>query len=135
MKIILAFPFAILLFMASCTGIDPIPQEKEVFVGVWVSPAGFQLQIMPEGVAHVYQPYDSTNPEYKQLAIEEGNAVYNFGFEIQFQGDSLLQLVKPYLGKQYRLERYPYKDGDTLKMTLNGIDLVKQDELHQMEEM
>lgn len=129
--------FAIIfLSLASCTGGDPVPKNKEAFVGVWQSPSGFQLQILREGYVNVYQPMDSLHPEYRSLRIMRANAVYNFGFEIEFIGDTILHIKKPYhSGKEYQINKSPFYDADTMKMVLNGVTLRKYNEDHFMEEM
>lgn len=119
--------------LASCGGHDPVPKEKEAFVGVWQSPSGFQIQILQEGYANVFQPLDSLHPEYKKLSIRKANAVYNFGFEVEFLGDTALQLSKPYMsGRMYSVNRTPFMDADTMKMILNGVTVKKYNEEHFM---
>lgn len=128
--------FAIVLFtifLSSCGGHDPVPKEKESFIGVWQSPSGFQIEILPEGYANVYQPLDSLHPEYKKLSIRKANAVYNFGFEVEFLGDTALQLKKPYMsGRIYSVSRTPFMDADTMKLILNGVTVRKFNEDHFM---
>lgn len=123
----------IFVMLVSCGGHDPIPKEKEAFVGVWQSPSGFQIQILEEGYANVFQPMDSLHPEYRKLSIRKANAVYNFGFEVEFLGDTALQLKKPYMsGRMYTVTKNPYMDADTMKMVLNGVVVRKYNEEHFM---
>ncbi|HLO90602.1 MAG: hypothetical protein ACM3ME_05660 [Chloroflexota bacterium] len=126
-----------LVFLAGCGGGGKaVPKDKLAYVGVWQSPSGFQLQILPEGYVNVFQPMDSLHPEYKSLRVMKANAVYNFGFQIEFLGDSILHIKKPYhAGKQYAINKSPYFDADTMKMVLNGVTLRKFNEEHFMEDM
>jgi len=126
---------AVLIF--SCkNGSEPIPSGKEAYIGVWQSPSGFQIQILPEGYANVYQPMDSMHPDYKTLRVQRANEVYNFGFKVFFIGDSIIHIRKPYTdGKQYKINRTPYYDSDTMKMVINGVTVRKFNEEHFMEGM
>jgi hypothetical protein len=46
---------------------------------------------------------------------------------VVFSGDSVLIIRKPTVrARQYRIDRNPYLDGDTMKMLLNGVILIKQ---------
>ncbi len=125
---------SVLLF--SCSGNNTIPKEKEAFIGVWQSPSGFQIQILKEGYANVFQPMDSLHPEYDRLRIQKANEVYNFGFTVIFHGDSTIQLKKPYHGgKTYQINKNPFMDADTMKVIINGVTLRKYNEEHFMLDM
>lgn len=122
--------------MFSCGGVEPVPKEKEAYIGVWQSPSGFQIQILPEGYANVFQPMDSLHPEYSKLRVQKANEVYNFGFEVIFLGDSAIQIKKPYTdGKRYTINRRPYYDADTMKMVINSVTVRKYNEEHFMMDM
>lgn len=128
--------FMLAVILCSCGGTDPVPKEKEAYVGVWQSPSGFQIQILKEGYANVFQPMDSLHPEYERLRIQKANDVYNFGFAVVFHGDTTIQLKKPYQGgKIYQITRSPFMDADTMKVIINGITLRKYNEDHFMLEM
>jgi hypothetical protein len=124
------------VILCSCGRTNSIPKEKEAFIGVWQSPSGFQIQILREGYANVFQPMDSLHPEYERLRIQKANDVYNFGFEVIFHGDTTMQLKKPYhRGKVYRIVKNPYMDADTMKVIINDVVLRKYNEEHFMLEM
>ncbi|HLN54006.1 MAG TPA: hypothetical protein VK212_09890 [Lentimicrobium sp.] len=133
-KVTVILTLSIILF--SCGGAEPVPKQKEAFIGVWQSPSGFQIQILKEGYANVFQPMDSLHPEYERLRIQKANEVYNFGFEVIFHGDTTIQLKKPYHGgKVYQITRNPFMDADTMKVIINGVTLKKYNEEHFMLEM
>lgn len=126
----------IVFMMFSCGGVEPVPKEKEAYIGVWQSPSGFQIQILPEGYANVFQPMDSLHPEYAKLRIQRANEVYNFGFEVVFLGDTAIQIKKRYTdGKKYTINRKPFYDSDTMKMVINGVTVRKYNEDHFMLDM
>jgi hypothetical protein len=132
----IALMTSFIFMVSSCGGPGPVPKSKEAFIGVWQSPSGFQMQILPEGYANVFQPMDSLHPEYKKLRIQKANAVYNFGFMIEFLGDTAINIKKPYhSGRQYTINRNPFMDEDTMKMTINGVTLRKYNEDHFMVDM
>ncbi len=124
------------VILFSCGGADPVPKQKEAYIGVWQAPSGFQIQILKEGYANVFQPMDSLHPEYERLRIQKANDVYNFGFTVIFHGDTTIQLKKPYQGgKIYQITRGPFMDADTMKVIINGVTLKKYNEDHFMLEM
>lgn len=126
---------AVLIFSCGNSS-EPIPSGKEAYIGVWQSPSGFQMQILPEGYANVFQPMDSMHPDYKTLRVQKANEVYNFGFKVYFIGDSIIHIKKPYTdGKQYKIYRSPYYDADTMKMVINGVTVRKYNEEHFMADM
>lgn len=126
---VLLIPVILLFLLSSCGGPDRIPEAKKDFIGVWQSPSGFQIQIMSEGTANVYQPIDSLHPDYERLRLRKANAVYNFGFEVEFLGDTVLNIKKPYhSGRLYRIDMKPFMDADTMKMAINGVVVKKYDE-------
>ncbi len=132
--------FISLIFTAfillGCNKQPPVPDDKKEFIGVWQSPSGFQIEIMPEGYANIYQPMDSLHPEFDVLGIKKANAVYNFGFGLEFTGDSIISIKKLYhTGRQYTIDVNPYFDADTMKMVMNGVVLRKYNEDHFMAEM
>ncbi len=107
---------------------EPLPKSKEAYVGVWQAAGGFQLQILPEGYANIYQP-DSGQGEYTRLRIEHANKEFNFGFRVDFPADSLLALDKPNFDeKVYVIDEQPFIDNDTVKIVLNGVTLKKFNE-------
>ncbi len=135
-RISIIFLMIIAFALSGCNKQPPVPEDKEEFIGVWQSPSGFQIEIMPEGYANIYQPMDSLHPEFDVLGIKKANAVYNFGFELEFSGDSIISIKKLYhSGRQYKIDVNPYFDADTMKMVMNGVVLRKYNEDHFMAEM
>jgi hypothetical protein len=46
---------------------------------------------------------------------------------VGFRADSVLILRKPTVrAREYRIDRNPYSEGDTMKMILNGVVLIRQ---------
>lgn len=126
-------PVIFLFLLSACGAPDSIPATKMDFVGVWQSPSGFQIQIMAQGNANVYQPIDSLHPDYEKLRLRKANEVYNFGFEVEFLGDTAINIKKPYhSGRQYRIDKSPYMDADTMKMIINGVVVKKFEEEYFM---
>jgi hypothetical protein len=106
-------------------GPTPIPQEKQVFVGVWRSESGFQLEIKAEGTANIKQIANCNKPDREALNI--GVAPENIeGMRVKFTGKGNLEVVIPSLyARVYHIDRAPFvKDGRT-KMVLNGVTFVK----------
>lgn len=117
-----------ILMLQACAQ-EPLPESKEAYIGVWQSQGGFQIQILPEGFANIYQPIDSTQIEYTSLRIEHANKEFNFGFRIEFPADSIIAIDKPnFESKHYVINKKPFLDQDTMKMVLNGVVLRKYNE-------
>jgi hypothetical protein len=105
---------------------NPIPENKAGFIGVWQAHSGFKVDIKALGTADVYEhnlPLDSDNmkliigitPEYAKDML------------VEFRGDSVLGIRKPTVrAREYKINLNPYLDGDTVKMVLNGVVLLKQ---------
>jgi hypothetical protein len=113
-------------FCISCNNPQPIPKEKEDFIGVWQSQSGFKVDIKSSGTADVTEGDILNYPENSKLNI--GIAPdYAVGMLVGFISDSILIISKPTVrAREYRIDRNPYLDGDTVKMVLNGVVLLKQ---------
>jgi hypothetical protein len=110
----------------SCEHARPIPKDKGSFIGSWVSRSGFKIEINSSGIARVVPIINTEDPDYIRLDVgissEYAEKMY-VGFEV----DTALSLLKPQLiYKTFRIDKKPYLDGDTAKMVLNGVVLVKQ---------
>jgi hypothetical protein len=113
-------------FCLSCNNPQPIPKGKEAFIGVWQARSGFKVDIKESGTADVYEFNLPHNSDNMKLII--GIAItHSKDMLVAFIGDSVLIIRKPTVrARQYRIDRNPYLDGDTMKMVLNGVDLIKQ---------
>ena len=112
-------------FSLSCSNPQPIPKGKETFIGVWQAVSGFKVSIQSTGVADVTEGNISMNPDNAKLNIGI-TPEYAKGMLVGF-ADSILIISKPHLrAREYRINRNPYLDGDTMKMVLNGVVLIKQ---------
>jgi hypothetical protein len=117
---------AILLSFASCRNATPIPRDKESFIGLWISHSGFQIEIQSSGIAIVIPISNTKTPDYYKLDVGV-TPEYAKKMFVGFEGDSALSLLKPQLRyKAFRIDRNPYLDGDTTRMVLNGVILIKQ---------
>jgi hypothetical protein len=120
---------SVLIFFTSCETFkrtQPIPKEKESFIGVWLSRSGFKLHINAAGTATITQVVNSKDPDFDILNIKVAPPVIE-DIRVEFKSDSILMVIKPLLyAKEFRIDRYPYRDGDTAKIVLNGVTLFKE---------
>lgn len=117
--------FTSLQIFVSCTRPQPIPKEKEAFLGLWRTESGFQIEIDSSGIANAI-PIDLNNPDYNK--IDPGmTPEYTKGMFVEFMGDSIMEVIKPTVrAKLYRINKSPYMEKDTCKMILNGVLFIKQ---------
>jgi hypothetical protein len=112
-------------FSLSCSNPQPIPKGKEAFIGLWQSQSGFKVDIKSSGTADVTEGNISMNPDNIKLNIGI-TPEYASGMLVGFRADSVLIISKPTVrAREYKIDRNPYLDGDTMKMVLNGVVLIK----------
>jgi hypothetical protein len=113
-------------FCLSCNNPQPISKGKEAFIGVWQARSGFKVDIKSSGIADVTEGDITKNPDNSKLNI--GIAPdYAMGMLVGFIADSILIISKPTVrAREYKIDRNPYLEGDTMKMVLNGVVLIKQ---------
>jgi hypothetical protein len=133
MKFSLLMMSAILLFTScapSCESPKPIPRDKESFVGHWYSRSGFQVEINADGRARVIQIENSKDPDCIKLNISI-TAEYCRELLVKFSNDSVLYIKSNEVrtAKKYVIIKEPFLDGDTTKMILNGVMLIKQERI------
>ena len=117
----------IYLICVSCNRPQPIPKDKEAFIGQWHSRSGFQLEIKSSGIANVIPIVNPENADFIRLDIGITPA-YAKEMLVGFEGDSILWVSKPTVRyKAFRIDRYPFLDGDTSKFIINGVVLIKQE--------
>jgi hypothetical protein len=58
---------SILISFTSCRNAKPIPEDKESFIGLWISESGFKIEIKSSGIAKVVQIRNPNNPDYYSL--------------------------------------------------------------------
>ena len=111
----------------TCKRPQPIPKDKAAFIGHWSSRTGFHIYIDSSGIADVTLIHDEDNPDFEKLFIgvdDEYAKDMLFGFE----GDTAIYVLQEHVKyKSLRIERSPYIDGDTCKMILNSVLLIKID--------
>jgi D-Tyr-tRNAtyr deacylase len=72
------------------------------------------------------QYIDPANPDYDKLCIKVGPRNIE-EMQVKLLGGDVLEVAKPTLyAKTYKIDRPPYQDGDSIKMVLNGVTLIKQ---------
>jgi hypothetical protein len=102
----------------------PIPADKLQFIGDWKTLSGFELQIGADGTARILNN-SSGSPSLNIPVGPPGGTID--GFNVQFAGDSTLEIVKPaYFGKTYKINLWPKLDSSGYLMILNGITLYRQ---------
>jgi hypothetical protein len=109
----------------SCSKPQPIPKEKEQFIGVWQSKSNFRLEIHANGIANVSPIIDQKHPDYNKLDVGI-TPEYAAEMYIGFIGDTVLELLRPQLRyRAFRIDKNPYLEDDTVKFVLNGVILKK----------
>jgi len=115
--------------LTSCTSFKspkPIPVNKKDFIGMWVSPTGFIMDIKPSGTADVTENTNSSNPDDVKLNIGI-TPKYSKDMLVEFRGDTILIISQPTVrAREYHIDKNPYQVGDTCKMILNGVLLIRQ---------
>jgi hypothetical protein len=115
--------------LTSCTSFKspkPIPVNKSDFIGMWVSPTGFIMDIKPSGTADVTENTNSSNPDDVKLNIGI-TPKYSKDMLVEFRGDTILVISQPTVrAREYHIDKNPYQVGDTCKMILNGVLLIRQ---------
>lgn len=110
----------------SCKSPKPIPENKKAFIGVWISHTGSKMEIKSSGTADLTENHNSSNPDDDNLNIGV-TPKYSKDMLVEFSGDSLLIIRQPTVrAREYHINKNPYQDGDTCKMILNGVLLIKQ---------
>jgi len=104
----------------------PIPKDKKAFIGLWVAQNGFIIDIKSQGTADVTNNRYTGNPYNDTLNIGV-TPEYAKNMFVNFRGDSILIIHQPtVLAREYHINKNPFQDGDTCKMILNGVLLIKQ---------
>jgi hypothetical protein len=110
----------------SCKRPQPIPKGKEAFIGVWQAHSGFKVDIKESGIADVFEQNLPLNSDNMKLTIGI-TPEYAKDMLVGFRGDSVLIIRQPTVrAREYRIDRNPYLEGDTMKMVLNGVVLFKR---------
>ncbi len=93
---------------------------------MWVSQTGFKMNIKPSGTADLTQNINSSNPDDSKLNIGV-TPEYSKDMLVKFRGDTILIISQPTVrAREYHIDKNPYQDGDTCKMILNGVLLIRQ---------
>lgn len=125
---ILLLPVLLCMF-TSCISFKkpkPIPENKKAFIGLWIAQNGFKMEIKPQGTADVTDNRYTGNP-YNDTLIIGVTPEYAKNMLVDFRGDSILIIHQPTVrAREYHINKNPFQDGDTCKMILNGVLLIKQ---------
>lgn len=129
MKFLLPALLLALFTTTSCISFKkpkPIPDDKKAFIGLWVAQTGFKMDIKASGTADITENKYAGNQINDTLNIGV-TPEYAKNMLVEFSGDSLLIIHQPTVrGRQYHINKNPYQDGDTCKMVLNVVLLIKQ---------
>jgi hypothetical protein len=106
---------------------EPIPPDKQTFVGVWVTASGFRFDIRVDGTADITQIADTSVPDYERLNLKVAPRAIE-GIYVRFREGDFLEVVKPTLyAREYHIDSYPSEDSHPLKMVLNGVPFEKRE--------
>ncbi len=126
MRSIFIIILGFLCCLLTACGPESIPGDKANFIGEWNVGSDFSLSIRANGTARLYQYIDTANPDYDKLCIKVGPRIIE-DLQVKFLEGNGLEIANPTLyGKTYTIDRPPYRDGDRIKMVLNGVVLMKQ---------
>lgn len=128
-KYLLLSSLVLLYAVTSCISFKkpkPVPDDKKDFIGLWVAQNGFKMDIKASGTADITENKYTGNQINDTLNIGV-TPEYAKNMLVEFSGDSLLIIHQPTVRcRQYHINKNPYQDGDTCKMVLNGVLLIKQ---------
>ena len=117
--------FCLALFVASCARTQPVPKDKEAFIGKWKSASGYEMEIFAKGTADIKQIEDKTNPDYEKLCIKVAPQII-YGMKVFFKNDSVLEIADPYnYAKGFKINQSPASNSTSQQMVLNGVTLNK----------
>lgn len=113
------------LFFNSCAELQkpqPIPKEKESFIGIWKSASGFEIEIKSNGISTILKGSDRSHPDYDpKFDLLPGRHP-----RVIFIGDSVLNLFDPFnYSVDFNINQLPLKDSSGFKMILDGVTFTK----------
>jgi hypothetical protein len=113
------------MFSSSCgelKGVQPIPADKQSFIGKWNSEVGLSVEILSKGTANILRTKTMSGSD--TLAI---NASDLMNFRVYFPNDSIMLLIQPFnIAREYKIDKYPTTMDSQITMTLNGVRLVRE---------
>ena len=121
-KILLCCALIFTLLSSCAPKIEPIPKDKQSFIGKWKSDGGISIEIFSSGTANIIRLPPMKYSE--QLNI---NASDPTNFRVYFPKDSILGLSQPFnIAREYKIDQYPTEHDNRMTMMLNGVMLVRE---------
>ena len=122
---IFLFCALICTFFSSCLemkGVQPIPADKQSFVGKWKSDVGITIEIFSKGTANILRLENKNGTEKLDI-----NASDPINFRVYFPKDSILMLIQPFnIAREYKIDLYPTVHDSNMVMILNGVRLIRE---------
>jgi hypothetical protein len=119
------FLYSALIFalLSSCAReIEPIPKDKQSFIGKWNSGGGISIEIFSVGTANLIRL-----PPMKWSEKLDINASDPTNFRVYFPKDSILMLIQPQnIAREYKIDQYPTEHNNQTTMILNSVILVRE---------
>ncbi len=126
---------AVLLGQFTASG-QPLPQDKQAFLGLWKTRTGYALEFSTNGTVRMTQAYELSElrPFSFERSWNEGNVPLGPGpdghdfrlWKVEFQEDDFLQLSGPGDSRRYKINLYPFTEGDQTKMFLNEMEFIRE---------
>jgi hypothetical protein len=112
-------------FFSSCgemKGVQPIPVDKQSFIGKWKSDVGITIEIFSKGTANILRLENKNGTEKLDI-----NASDPTNFRVYFPKDDILMLIQPFnIAREYKIDQYPAVHNNQTTMILNGVILVRE---------
>jgi hypothetical protein len=106
----------------SCGRVQPIPLDKQAFIGKWNSEVGISIEIFSKGRADIIRLSPKNGAE--KLDINASDPTH---FRVYFLAGDRLQLIQPFnIARVYKIDQYPTQVDDQMVMILNGTKLIKE---------
>jgi hypothetical protein len=107
---------------SSCRGVEPIPKDKQSFIGKWNSEVGISIEIFSKGTANIIRIEAKSGAEKLDI-----NASDPTNFKVYFPDDNGLELIQPFkIARIYKIDQYPTALDNHVVMILNGVRLIKE---------
>jgi len=120
--IIFGYCVLICTLFSSCRRVEPIPKDKQSFVGKWNSEVGISIEIFSKGTANIIRLAAKNGAEKLDIGASDPT-----NFKVYFLDDNKLELEQPFnIARVYKIDQYPTVIDNHVVMILNGVRLVKE---------